>query len=178
MIGPGIIKGVLPFQVATRTGRWRTVLIPAKVASKFEGFVLEEVDIRINQENYTDCVNVDVKSLQNNQCILVTYKAYKFHKWYIKVYDRNVTEYLQDCSKCHYINTFIHTASLLFNTEHHYHPHPTQPPPTPDRFGYTEKYFFKVLTKIKQTINQLILNVLSLKFILQSAFIDIINFCS
>lgn len=39
-------------------------MIPAKVASKFEGFVSKEVDIRINEENNADCVNVDVKSLK------------------------------------------------------------------------------------------------------------------
>lgn len=38
-------------------------MIFVKVVLKFEGFVLKEVDICINEENNIDCVNVDVKFL-------------------------------------------------------------------------------------------------------------------
>lgn len=80
-----------------------------------------------------------------------------------------LTEYLQDCTitSIHLFIQFVYTILLSIQNT----------PPPLNRFGNIEKYVIKLLTEIKQTINQFIFNVLSLKSITQSAFIDRINFC-
>lgn len=121
MIGPGIIKGVLPFQVASRTGRWWAVLIPAKVASKFEGFVSKEVDIRINEENNTDCVNVDVKSLQKINAKLI--RQINFISTINTVlFCCNVNWILARLYHYQYINSFIYTVRILLSIQTPNHP--------------------------------------------------------